>query len=165
MASLSEKMASGDSSGIGWTGEGQNFVDQLTALGLRSHLDVETEYDISVGKGSSAYGGFRFHHYIVLESPLLPIQSNRLIFELVKETDATGRQMVTPKVRIFSGDRNPDYNFTIKTTLRYRRRGKIRFVSRSQTLFSRRGVIAFSMGAYTESDNALARKQGLATRD
>ena len=113
------KMASGDSSGMGWTGEGRSFVDQLIDLGLWSYLDDKTEYDISVGKGGTTYGVFRFHHYIVLESPLLPANSNRLIFELMKKPDAVGRLMVTPKVRIFSHDRKPDYKLTVKaTTLR-----------------------------------------------
>ena len=97
------QMASGDSSGMGWTGEGRNFVDQLINLyKLRSYLDVEAEYDISVGKGGTTYGVFRFHHYIVLESSVLPESRNRLIFELVKESDAVGRLMVTPNVRKFS---------------------------------------------------------------
>ena len=42
-------------------------------------------------------------------------------------------------------------------------------VSRGRTLFSRRGVMACSMNprecTYTTSDNAPARKQGVATRD
>ena len=97
-------MASGDSTGIamGWTGEGRDFVDQLVDFDLKSHLDVETDYHISVGKGGTTYGVLRFHHYIVLaivlESPLLPRNSDRLIFELVKKTDDAGRLMVTPNV-------------------------------------------------------------------
>ena len=112
-------MASGDSSGIAWTGEGRDFVDQLVDLDLKSHLDVETDYHISVGKGGTTYGVIRLHHYIVLESPLLPRNSDRLIFELVKKTDDAGRWMVTPNVRICSRDRKADYKLTVKSTLRY----------------------------------------------
>ena len=112
-------MASGDSSGIAWTGEGRDFVDQLVDLDLKSHLDVETDYHISVGKGGTTYGVLRLHHYIVLESPLLPRNSNRLTFELMKEKDNAGIWMVAPKVRIFPSDRKPDYKLTVKRTLRY----------------------------------------------
>ena len=56
-------MASGDSTGIGWTGEaGRDFVDQLVDFDLKSHLDVETDYHVSVGKGGTTYGVLRFHH-------------------------------------------------------------------------------------------------------
>ena len=114
-------MASGDSTGVamGWTGEGRDFVDQLVDFDLKSHLDVETDYHISVGKGGTTYGVLRFHHYIVLESPLLPRNSNRLIFELVKKPDDAGIWMAAPNVRIFSSDRKPDYKLTVKRTLRY----------------------------------------------
>ena len=99
-----------------WTGKDGNFVDQLVDLGFKRYLDIETKYEVSVGKGGPACGFF--HHYIVLESSQLPVDSNRLIFELAKMQDAAGRRKVTPNVQVFSCDGNPDYKITITTTLR-----------------------------------------------
>ena len=112
-------MSSGDSKGMGWSGKDGNFVDQLIDLGFKRYLDIEMEYDVSVGKGGPACSFF--HHYIVLESSELPAGSNRLIFELAKICDAVGRWKVEPSVREFSCDGDPDYKITITTTLRYTR--------------------------------------------
>ena len=109
-------MSSGDSKGMGWSGKDESFIDQLIDLGFKRYLDIETEYEVSVGKGGPACGFF--HHYIVLESSQLPMGRNRLIFELAKTHDAIGRRKVTPSVRVFSCDGNPDYKITITTTLR-----------------------------------------------
>ena len=110
---MSSGLASGDSKGMGWSGNDDDFVDQLIDLGFERYLDVETEYEVSVGKGGPGCGFF--HHYIVLESS----QLNPLIFELSKTRDFAGRLKVKPSVRVFSRDGNPDYKVTITTTLRY----------------------------------------------
>ena len=112
---MSSGLVSGDSKGRAWVGKDGNFVDQLIDLGLKGYLDHETEYDVSIGKGGPGCGFF--HHYIVLESPLLPITGN-LIFELAKTTDSFGILTVVPNVRM-SRDGDPDYKITITTTLRY----------------------------------------------
>ena len=109
-------MSSGNSKGMRWSGKEENFVDQLIDLGLERYLDVETEYDISVGKGGPDC--VFYHHYIVLESPELPMSSKRLIFELAKTKDTVGRRKVEPSVRLFSCDGDPSYKITVKATLR-----------------------------------------------
>ena len=108
-------MSSGDSKGAGWSGEGKNFVDQLTDnLKLRDYLDVEMDYDIYVGKGGA--GCSFFHHYIVLAAKQL---NKALIFELAKIKDIEGIPKVVPNVREFRRDgTNPDYKITVTTTLR-----------------------------------------------
>ena len=114
---MSSGLASGDSKGRAWAGKDGNFVDQLIdRLGLEECLDHETEYDVFVGKGGSDCRFF--HHYIVLESSILPMSGNRLIFELAKSTDSFGIRKVVPNVRI-SRDSDSEYKITITTTLRY----------------------------------------------
>ena len=114
---MSSGLASGGSKGVAWSGKDGDFVDQLVDLRLTRYLDIKTEYDISVGKGGPCCKFY--HHYIVLESSYLPISSNRLIFELAKESDFMGKSKVVPNVRKFSRDGEPDYKITVKTTLRY----------------------------------------------
>ena len=111
-------MSSGDSKGMGWSGKDRDFVDQLINHGFKRYLDIETEYEVSVGKGGPGCGFF--HHYIVLESSQLPVGRNRLIFELSKTRDSEGRRKVLPSVRVFSCDTdgNPDYKITITTKLK-----------------------------------------------
>lgn len=108
-------MSSGDSKGRGWTGGDGNFVEQLVGLGFEKSLDVETDYDVYVGKGGSDCGFF--HHYIVLASS----QHEALIFELAKTQDDEGKNVVVPNVRAFSlaRDGDPDYKITVTITLRY----------------------------------------------
>ena len=114
---MSSGLASGGSKGTAWSGQDSDYVDQLVDLGIKQHLDIETEYDIYVGKGGP--GCSFYHHYIVLESSHLPVSSNRVIFELWKTSDFMGRYKVVPRVRIFSRNGEPDYKITVTTTLRY----------------------------------------------
>ena len=111
---MSSGLASGGSKGMGWSGEESDFLGQLINFNFKRYLDIETEYDISVGKGGP--GCKFYHHYIVLESP---ITSKRIIFELWKTPDFMGREKVVPNIRILSRDSEPDYKITVKTTLRY----------------------------------------------
>ena len=110
-------MSSANFKGVRWSGEEESsFVDKLLSLELRDIMDDEQDYDIYIGKGGP--NCHFYHHYIVVESPDLPIRSRRLILELSKTKDHVGRMKVVPYVRIFSGDGNPDYKITVTTTLR-----------------------------------------------
>jgi len=64
-------MSSGDSKGLRWGGEEDNYVNQLLYLYLEDHMDDERAYDIYIGKGGPDCAFY--HHYIVVESPDLPI--------------------------------------------------------------------------------------------
>ena len=59
----------------GWGG-GYDFADKLDVLGLGYYLDEEREFDIHVGEGGP--GSAFFHHYIVVESPDLPVTDGRV---------------------------------------------------------------------------------------
>ena len=92
-------MSSGDSKGMGWSGKDESFIDQLIDLGFKRYLDIETEYEVSVGKGGPACGFF--HHYIVLESSQLPMGRNRLIFELAKTRCHRKKEGYTQRSSVF----------------------------------------------------------------
>ena len=99
----------------GWGG-GYDFADKLAILGLNYYLDEEREYDIYVGEGGpeSAF----FHHYIVIDSPDLPDNNRRIIFELAKGSEASSSGALVPGVRVYSGG-GLKYHVTIRATLRY----------------------------------------------
>ena len=101
----------------GWGGSYRDdFADKLGILGLGYCLDEEREYDIYVGEGGqeSAF----FHHYIVIDSPDLPDNNRRIVFELAKGFEANPSGALVPGVRLYSSG-GLKYRITVKTTLRY----------------------------------------------
>ena len=99
----------------GWGG-GYDFADKLDVIGLGCYLDEEREFDIHVGEGGP--GSAFFHHYIVIESPDLPVTDGRVVFELAKGPEASVSGALVPGVRIYSGG-SLKYRVTIRASLRY----------------------------------------------